>query len=79
MVLRPHRDDNSMVEVASLLTLAEYIQRRDRVMYFEQQLIRVLNFDFSHYGHTVLSKITHEAGENKLLLQLTVAILNDIR
>ncbi len=79
MVLMPQTDDNSMVEVASLITLAEYSERRDRVMYFEQQLIRVLNFDFSHYGHRALSKITDEAGENKLLLQLTVAILNDIR
>ncbi len=68
MVLMPQTDENSMVRVASLITLADYSERRNQVMYFEQQLIRVLNFDFSHYGHQAVGKMTQEAGDNILLL-----------
>jgi len=64
----PKEDENSMVKVASLITLADYSERRNQVMYYEQQLIRILNFDFCQYGYQAVERLTKEAGENKLLL-----------
>jgi len=64
----PQEDEDTMVKVASLITLADYSERRNQVMYYEQQLIRILNFDFSHYGYRAVESIAKEAGENKLLL-----------